>query len=149
MDQMWRQDGVQRSVADNEMIGGEIASRQVVRAGGLIVVPGIVLRAVTNKQTVLVIEVMIEAARIAPVEVWSWNRGSRVRSHQGASSVLDDGELTERLRRDRNGGMLAFALESKEEKVLVTTDRKADVAAELLARELGRGTPGVIRSVLG
>ena len=95
VDQAWCQNRVQGSVADNEVVGGEVAGRQIVGAGGLVVVPGVALPAVADKQTMLVVEAMVIATRITPIEVRRRNRRNRVRTHQRIRSVLDDGELSE------------------------------------------------------
>src|SRR5260370_985997 len=95
VDHSRRQNRVQRGIADDEMVSGEVARRQIVRAAGLVVVPSVVLRAIADKQVVPVIKVVVVAPRITPVKVQGRNRGGRGRSHQGIIGILDDGQLVE------------------------------------------------------
>ena len=89
------QDRIECGIADDEMVGGEVAGCQVVGTTRLVVVSGVVLRTIADKQAVLASEAMVISARVAPIKVGRWNRACRVQRHQGIARILDDGQLIE------------------------------------------------------
>src|SRR5713101_951670 len=63
------QHGSESRVGDDELIGGEVARRQVVGLAGLVIQSTIILIRVTHRKVVLFAKALIETAVIAPVVI--------------------------------------------------------------------------------
>ena len=69
----WREDRIERQVGRDQLVRREVSSGQIVRRRGLVVHPVVVLVRVAEEQAVPVVEAMVPATVIAPVELWCWD----------------------------------------------------------------------------
>src|SRR5262249_44116124 len=129
VDHFGAEDGIERGAGQNQLIGGEVAGGEIVLRTGLIVQAAIVLVGIAEREGVLVVEAMIQATVVAPIEVRSRNSG---RGLHIKSVLLEYVQFPQRIRIDRDVGVLALALQGEKDEGFVLFDRSANRSSELL-----------------
>src|SRR5207249_3480835 len=127
IDDIRREHRTESRVGNDELVGGKVAGRQVIRLAGLVVQTAVVLIGVTQREAVLIIETMFETSVVAPIVI-----GGRDGLGRLGAKVGHEAEFGEGRRRHREAGLFPLALQREEQERLVLLYRPANRSTELL-----------------